>query len=358
MNRSTFRPMMKVAGIAVAASLFALVPACGSSSVNESKTYLANGNKFFGQKQWESAVAEYDKAIEKYRENHLAWFGKGAAMYEKKQFDSAAESLGNAVQLAPDQPVYQLVYGVSLYEKAVFDARKKQADAQGKKPEDISPDLNGVPFDEPLKHLLEAAKLNSDMWRAHYYLGRIYRETDKPKEAADEFSKALQTNPREAGPYVALGELYRKWDYTDQAIKVEQQAVANVCAAGGVCAESSDPWFVLGMGYDDKRQDKEAIDAFSKSLEGKKDNHKAKFQRGQAYFRSGDMISAKKDLEEFSKQGGASAEFNKQMASKMLMDIAAKAAGADHPAGGSGMKSPEDIVKGAKGGGPPPPKKK
>jgi hypothetical protein len=41
----------------------------------------------------------------------------------------------------------------------------------------------------------------------------------------------------------------------------------------------------------------------------------------------------------------------------MLMDIAAKAAGADHPTGGGTMKSPEDIVKGAKGGGPPPKKK-
>src|SRR5690606_41555890 len=46
----------------------------------------------------------------------------------------------------------------------------------------------------------------------------------KPKEAATEFSKALQAGPRQPGPYVALGELYRKWDYTDEAIKVTSRS--------------------------------------------------------------------------------------------------------------------------------------
>jgi len=100
------------------------------------------------------------------------------------------------------------------------------------------------------------------------------------------------------------------------------------------------------MGYDDKRLDDKAIDAFTKSLDAKKDNHNAKFQRGQAYFRKGDYTNAKRDLEEFSKTGGASVEFAKQQASKMLIDIAAKsvtpgAAPAEKP-------SPQDVVK--KGG--------
>ena len=91
--------------------------------------------------------------------------------------------------------------------------------------------------------------------------------------------------------------------------------------------EVSDIWFVLGMGYDDKRMDDKAIEAFDQGdREPRRDNHKAKFQRGQAYFRKGDYIHAKRDLEDFSKSGGASLEFAKQQASKMLMDIAAKSA--------------------------------
>ena len=37
------------------------------------------------------------------------------------------------------------------------------------------------------------------MWRAHYYLGRIYREQDKPKEAATEFISRDQVEPARAG---------------------------------------------------------------------------------------------------------------------------------------------------------------
>ena len=168
-------------------------------------------------------------------------------------------------------------------------------------------------FEKPLQHLQEAVKLNKDMWRAHYYLGRIYREADKPKDAATSSPGAQVAIPRESGPYVALGELYRKWDYTDEAIKVD---VAGRRQRARRSNEVSDIWFVLGMGYDDKRMDDKAIEAFDKAIESKKDNHKAKFQRGQAYFHKGDFIHAKRDLEEFSKSGGASLEFAKQQATR------------------------------------------
>jgi tetratricopeptide (TPR) repeat protein len=115
--------------------------------------------------------------------------------------------------------------------------------------------------------------------------------------------------------------------------------------------EKSDIYYVVGMGYDDKRLDDKAIDAFTKALESRRDNHKAKFQRGQAYFRKGDFTNAKRDLEEFSKSGGTSVEFAKQQAAKMLMDIAAKSAQQSAPAEAPTEKlSPEEVVKKGKKG--------
>jgi tetratricopeptide (TPR) repeat protein len=101
------------------------------------------------------------------------------------------------------------------------------------------------------------------------------------------------------------------------------------------------------MGYDDKNQWDKAIEAFDKALESKRDNHKAKFQRGQAYFKKEDFAKAKRDLEEFSKSGGASLEFAKQQAQKMLMDIAAKSMQNEKPP--EQRMSPEDVVKKGKG---------
>ena len=147
-----------------------------------------------------------------------------------------------------------------------------------------------------------------------------------------------------SGPYIALAELYRKWDYSDQAIKIAQQGTVNVPGQN----ELSDLWYVLGMGYDDKRQDKEAIEAFEKSITANKGNHKAKFQRGQAYFRQNDYMNAKRDLEDFSKAGGSSMDFAKQQASKMLMDIAIKTAPPGTGGAGGAKLSPEDMVKAGK----------
>jgi tetratricopeptide (TPR) repeat protein len=343
MNTSTFRSMKLLGAI-----LFAtMLTACPNQALNDSKQALNAGNKANGAKQFEAAITEYQKAVDRYHENHLAWYGMGAAEAGKGDWTKAADAFSNAVQLDDKEPMYQMWYGISLYEKAVATARDDQAKKEGKKPEEIKPDLTAVNFEKPEQHLQEAIKLNGDMWRAHFYLGRIYRGQDKPKDAANEFTAAIKANPRESGPYIALGELYRKWDYTDEAIKIAMQGTQNVPGTN----EVSDIWYVLGMGYDDKKDEDKAIEAFDKAIETKKDNHQAKFQRGQAYFRKGDFVHAKRDLEEFSKSGGASLEFAKQQASKMLMDIAAKSAGDN--AAPSQKQSPEDLIKKAKGGKAP-----
>ena len=185
-----------------------------------------------------------------------------------------------------------------------------------------------------------------ELWRAHYYIGRIYRDTGRAKEAAEELTRTLQAAPTDPGPWVALAELYRQWDYTDQAIQI---AEAGTAVVPGI-TEKADIWFEVGMGYDDKRLYDKAIDAYTKSLEAKRDKHTAKFQRGQAYYRKNDYGNAKRDLEEFSKTGGVSVQFEKQQAAKMLVDIAAKSVvpgstPVEQP------KSPEDVVKKGKGRG-------
>lgn len=346
---------MKIAG-ALAAVL--LLAACPNESRNESSKLNNDGNKALGQKQYETAINDFEKAVEKNRDNHLAWYGMGVAYYQKNDYAKAVDPLEKAVQAAPEQPMYQMMFGLSLYMKALDSAKEDLAHKLNKKKEEISDEdaAASATYEKAQQHLQEAIKINTDMWRAHYYMGKIYKAEDKPKDAADEFTKAIKGDPREWGPYVALAQLYLKWDYPDQAIQVASQGVSNVVGTN----DQSEIWYSLGMGYDAKKMDDKAIEAFTKAIETKKDNHQAKFQRGQSYFRKGDFTNAKRDLEEFNKSGGASLEFIKQQASQMLMQIAAKQAGADHPVDNA-KKSPEDLVKqtgGAKGGGTPPPKKK
>ena len=256
---------------------------------------------------------------------YMGWntyYGLGSTYMQRgNMWKEAAEAFGNAVRIKDDDPMYHMWYGITLYNDAINTARTEQAKREGKKPEEVDPDLKVINFDLELQHLQAATKLNNELWRAHYYLGRIYRTQDKPQLAAQEFTAAIQNDPFEAHPYVALGELYRKWDYTDQAIQVAAQGQANIPGA----TDRAEVDYVLGMGYLDKKNLDQAIEAFTKSIEdSSKQNHKAMFERGLALYAKGETKSAKKDLEEYSKTAGPTEEFNKSMANKVLMDIAAK----------------------------------
>ena len=320
--------MKLLAAVASAGLLFGLA-GCPDKSRNESIKRSNEGTKAYGAKQYETAIESYNKATELWGENHVAWYGLAGAYIGKQDWAKASDAMQRAVQVADDQAMYHMVYGYTLYEKAIDQAKEDTARRENKKKEEVQPDLTTVNFETSRKHLEQAIKLNPDLWRAHYYLGRIFRDTDKPKEAAEHLTKALTSAPVQAAPWIALGELYRKWDYTDQALQVAQQGTAVIPGAN----EVSDLWYVVGMAYDDKRMDEKAIEAFDKALESRSDNHQAKFQRGQAFFRKGDYTKAKKDLEEFAKAGGSRLEFAKQQAQKMLLDIAAKSATQANQAG-------------------------
>jgi tetratricopeptide (TPR) repeat protein len=335
---------MKLAASALLVASAVLLGGCPNEARNDSIRAANEGTKAYGENQFDTAVSDYKRAVEKWSENHSAWYSLGGAYAKKKDWNNAADAMSHAVQLVPDQPMYALQYGRFLYEKAIAAARDEEARRENKKPEQVEPDLTSVNFEKPMQFLQEAVKLNPDLWRAHYIIGRIYRDTGKSKEAADALTRALQAGPTDPGPWVALAELYRRWDYTDQAIQIAEAGTAMVPGNN----EKSEIWYEVGMGYDDKRLNDKAIDAFAKALEARRDNHVAKFQRGQAYYRKGDFPNAKRDLEEFAKTGGTSVQFEKQQASKMLVDIAAKSV----VPGSTPVEkqSPEDVVKKAKAG--------
>ena len=301
---------MKLVAAIASAALLLLTAGCPNKNRNESVKASNEGTKAYSQNQFETAIERYQKAIERWRENTTAWYGLAGSHAKKKDWKQAAEAAKKTVELSPGTAMYQLLYGYAEYERVVQAAREAQAPAQQKKADEITPDLAQANFQIALQHLTEAVKLNPELWRAHYYLGRIYRDTGKSKEAAEEFTKALQSVPPEPAPWVALVELYRAWDYTDQALSVATQGVLDRVIPNA--QDQSDVWYEVGMANDDKQLFDKAIEAYTKALDGRRENHKAKFQRGQAYFKKGDHTNAKRDLEEFSKAGGASVEFSKQ----------------------------------------------
>src|SRR3954469_2822280 len=184
-HTSFYRSRMKLlAPLALALSLLVGATGCPNKSRNESVKQSNEGTKAYGQKQYETAIDHYLKAVDLLHDNHVAWYGLAGAYIGKGDWDKAADAAEKAVQIEPDQAMYQMVYGYSLYNKAIENARQDQARRENKKPEEVQPDLSVVNFEKAQQYLSKAVELNPDLWRAHYYLGRIYRDTGKSKEAA------------------------------------------------------------------------------------------------------------------------------------------------------------------------------
>src|SRR5437868_10870489 len=151
--------------------------------------------------------------------------------------------------------MYRLYFGISLYEAERERARDEQARRDSKKPEEVTVEPALLKLDAARDALRRAVKRDPDLWRAHYYLGRVYRDLDDARREAEQFSATITTHPSYRFGYIALVELYRRWSYDDEALAVAQLGTANVPAA-----ESPELWFEVGMAYDAKRDDDKAIE--------------------------------------------------------------------------------------------------
>jgi tetratricopeptide (TPR) repeat protein len=257
------------------------------------------------QKHFADGITRCEHALAIWPGNHLARYTLAVAASSTGDWKRAVEAASAAVDMRADAPQYQMILGVALYERAVADARAANVE------------LAKVNWEEARALLTIATAQEPRLWRAHYYLGRILRETGHPHAAADALGTTLTLNPAQPGPYIALAELYRKWDALDPAIAIAQQGTAN--------APTADLFLVLGLGLDDKGQLPGAIEAYTHALAIDPDHAKSRFQRGVDYFHAGDLANAKLDLEAVA-ASAALPVLAKQVATSILLDLAAKPA--------------------------------
>ncbi len=273
----------------------------------------------YGLRKYDEAIAGYKQSIAEWHGNHIAHYGLAGSYIGQRDWSKARDAMKTAHELEPYVAMYAMVYAYTLYESAIADARAAQAKKQNVSPEAVDFDASVVNHDKALAHMTYAIQLDPKLWRAHYYIGRIHRDRGEARWAAESLVAALTSGPTDPGPWIALSELYRTWQYIDESIAVTKAGLTFVV---GVAA--ADLWYMLGMGYDEKRKYADSIVAFTKALDANPDNTKALFQRGQAYYRKRELSKAKLDLEAF--VGLATTpnlDFPKQQANKMLMDIAA-----------------------------------
>lgn len=302
-------------GLVAAVSLVSVLSAgCPDKAKNESIELTNQGVEKFNNQSWDKAIQLFKDATAKYPQNHQAWYSMGEVYAKQDMWKEAAEAYSEAAKNKSDDAMYNMRLGQARFEAA----KKAVTDKDGNvgKYGDLSTAQTA------LEH---AVQLNKDLFRAYYYLGRIYQESDKPKEAAEAFTRCASLNPSFGPAFIELGKLYIEWDKFDEAVRVLSQGVQHVLDP----EELTDVYYNLGYAYDMKARMTEggnsefldkAIEAYSKALDARADNNEAKLMRGLAYTRKGDKSKAEADLDAYVKRGAGS-PFDKYEATKALYSL-------------------------------------
>ncbi len=294
------------------ALLATMLGGCPDKDKHESIELTRKGVDAFNHESWDRAIQHFKDAVHKHPGNHQAWYSMGEVHAKQEDWKEAADAYQEAVKHNSSDAMYHLRLGISLYELELAEKEKQKRQTMG--------DLSRAEAS-----LNEAVKLNKDLYKAHWYLGRIYRDTDKPKQAAEAWTTACRLNPHYGPPFAALGQLYIHWDKLDEAIRVLTQGQQYVDDQ----QEKSEIYYLLGLAYDGKArlspgEEKEfldkSVDAYTKSLALRADNVNAKLQRGIAYAKKGDKTKAQADLDDYLKRG-AGTPFERQEATKALYSL-------------------------------------
>lgn len=165
------------------------------------------------QKGLESAARnETDKAIEHFRRAialhpnfGLALNELGVQYLKRGELDRAEETLVKVIQLSPDAPEPRLNYGICLLQQKKFVEAETQLRESVKRNEHAFTAhlylgitlISFKKYTEAESELRRSISLGGPKAsKAHYYLGGVYWETGRLKEAADELEVYLQLEPK------------------------------------------------------------------------------------------------------------------------------------------------------------------
>jgi len=272
----------------------------------------------------DDAIAECEAAAAAWPGNHLAWYEAASAYIARRRWREARDAAGRAVAMRPDVAMYQLYYGMALYEAELQRVRDEQAAREHRDPGEVVIDPAALHVIAARDALFRATRLGPELWRAHYYLGRVYRDLDDARHAAEQFGQAIATHPSYLPPYVALIELYRRWDYVDPALAVATLGTAHVSAT-----DARALWYEAGMVLQakratDQRAADRAIEAFDKAIAGDHQDMLARFLRGQVYLRQGRLADAQRELEQVVRSTDPEVAEVRPVAAGLLRQIARK----------------------------------
>jgi tetratricopeptide (TPR) repeat protein len=182
--------------------------------------YISIGDEWHKKERFSEAADAYRRALELEPRNAAIHDRLGNALYSNNQLDRAEGSYRRAVELAPDEVVYShnLAEALGKLGHAFHVAgRFEKAEGALRKAVELAPDraelrrelgrplLGMKRFEDAIVEFRKALELNPGDALAHNYLGLALRGQSPSNPAAlDEYRKAIERDPKFAGPYYNL----------------------------------------------------------------------------------------------------------------------------------------------------------
>lgn len=210
----------------------------------KAKKLVSEGDKFFKQKNYQSAIEKYAEAIVLAPNYADAHYRKGYAHYNLNQYDEAIEDLNRALAqgFKPPGDVYKIRWNI-YYQKKDYNAAQDD--------------------------LEEAIRLDPSNAAYNRSLGDIYAGKQLWREAITAYQAYAQKGPADGDVYYSMARAYHGLGETPgQEINALEAVKRNTKFLG-------ESYFLIGDALQKGGRLDEAAQNYQKSLEAKKDHYEA-----------------------------------------------------------------------------------
>ncbi len=234
----------------------------------------------------------------------------GDAAQKSKNYNEAIEAYRKSSTIKPDNPL--VYYNLSDIYRILN--RFEEAIEIAKKGVEIFPNDASLYIDLSRYYSLadqsalaigaaqQAVKLMPEKFVSYSSLCRAYYEDKQFQPALQACNSALKLRPDDGEANVYLGFTYLSLDQIDTANQHFAKAVNGLKGYTQKNPDYSDGFYLLGNAYYYANQPKNAIEAYSRSLQLYPQFTKARFNLGLAYFVNGNTTAAREQYEALLKQ--------------------------------------------------------
>lgn len=274
-----------------------------------SDAHMWLGKSYASQRKYTEASGHFDEAIsinpsqrsEFEKEPGYFWaiyFNSGMDFIKDEHWGSAEKRLQRAIEIIPDSvgPYNQLSYAYTKQDKE-DQAQDILNKAMEKAPENMSVRVSLARL--KIKHksyenakgvLKEVISRDPDNAKAHYYLGLVFSKTKNSKDAEGEFAQAAELDSTDRDAFFNLG-------FTRMALKKYGEAAEAFKRVVKLDPKDEESWLYLGMCYYQAKNYDLAIDTFTRLIELNPEHGDAYINRGWAKKEKGLTGEAYKDIE-------------------------------------------------------------